>query len=218
MIVKVNRKGSDSTLCQTLVQIPRGYSTISLGSIQLPDNCAERFPAFTAAFVVNGATLDLPPQRSISELVTYLNRVKAPERVFECWYNTDTNDLELLPKTYPTVTLSQEFADYFQFSGTLITTFDSGRIFESSNPVHEYVVEVDAFQTGASENGVFTTAIGYVNGPRGKAYDIASYEFIMQQSTTNVHLRVKYRLKTGELRTCSCDLDQMWSVCLKFGL
>ena len=216
MIVKVNRKGSDRTLCQTSVAIPQGYHTISLGSIQLPDECAERFPVFTGAFVVNGETLDITAQSSINALVTFINGLKAPNRVFECWYNSNTNDLELLTVSYATVTLSQEFVDYFQFPSTTLTTFDSGRIFESSDPVHEYVVEVDAFQDGASEDGVFTQAIGYVNGPDGKPYD--SYDFIMQESTTNVHLRVKYRLKTGALETCTCDLDDMWSVCLKLGV
>ena len=109
MIVKVNRKGSDSTLCQTSVSIPRGYRTISLGSIQLPDNSAERFPAFTGAFVVNGQTLDITAQSSINALVTYLNSLMAPDRVFECWYNSNTNDLELVTVSYPTVTFSQEF-------------------------------------------------------------------------------------------------------------
>ena len=215
MIVKVNRKGSDSTLCQTSVSIPRGYRTISLGSISLPDNCAQRFPEFLGAFVVNGQTLDITVQKSISDLVSYLNSLLAPDRVFECWYNENTNDLELLTVTYNTVTLSQEFVDYFQFPSTTLTTFDSGRIFKTSDPVHEYVVEVDAFQDGSSENGAFTQAIGYVNGPLGKPYD--SYEFFMKEPITNVHLRVKYRLKTGELVTCSCDTEQMWSVCLKLG-
>ena len=187
-----------------------------LMSINLPDNAAERFPVFTGAFVVNGQTLDVTAQKSISDLVTYLNSLKAPDRVFECWYNSNTNDLELLTVSYPTVTLSAEFADYFQFPSTTLTTFDSGRIFKASDPVHEYVVEVDAFQDGASENGAFTTAIGYVSDPQGKPYD--TYAFIMQESTTNVHLRVKYRLKTGVLTTCSCALDQMWSVCLKLGV
>ena len=213
MIVKVNRKGDR---CQAHVILPRGYRTISLGSIQLPDNSAERFPAFTGAFVVNGQTLDVTVQRSISDLVTYLNTLKAPDRVFECWYNSNTNDLELVTVSYATVTLSQEFVDYFQFPSTTLTTFDSGRIFNSSNPVHEYVVEVDAFQDGASEYGVFTQAIGYVNDSTGKPYD--SYDFIMQESTTKIKMRVKYRLKTGDLVTCSCNLDQMWSVCLKLGV
>ena len=216
MIVKVNRKGSDSTLCQSSVSIPRGYRTISLGSIQLPDNSAERFPAFTGAFVVNGQTLDITAQSSINALVTYLNGLMAPDRVFECWYNSNTNDLELVTVSYATVTLSQEFVDYFQFPSTTLTTFDSGRIFNSSDPVHEYVVEVDAFQDGASEYGAFTQAIGYVNGSTGKPYD--SYDFIMQESTTKIKMRVKYRLKTGDLVTCSCNLDQMWSVCLKLGV
>ena len=216
MIVKVNRKGSDYSLCQAFVSIPQGYRTISLGSIQLPDNSAERFPAFTGAFVVNGQTLDITAQSSVSDLVTYLNGLMAPDRVFERWYNSNTNDLELVTVSYATVTLSQEFVDYFQFPSTTLTTFDSGRIFNSSNPVHEYVVEVDAFQDGASEYGVFTQAIGYVNDSVGKPYD--SYDFIMQESTTNVHLRVKYRLKTGALVTCTCDADEMWSVCLKLGV
>ncbi len=216
MIVKVNRKGSDSSLCQTSVSIPRGYGTISLGSIQLPDNSAERFPTFTGAFVVNGQTLDITAQSSINALVTYLNGLKAPDRVFECWYNSNTNDLELVTVSYATVTLSQEFVDYFQFPSTTLTTFDSGRIFASSDPVHEYVVEVDAFQDGASEYGKYTQAIGYVNGSTGKPYD--SYDFIMQEASTKVNLRVKYRLKTGALHTCTCDTDEMWSVCLKLGV
>ena len=216
MIVKVNRNGSDSTLCETSVPIPRGYRTISLVSISLPDNAAERFPVFTGAFVVNGQTLDVTAQKSISDLVTYLNSLKAPDRVFECWYNSNTNDLELLTLSYPTVTLSAEFADYFQFPNTALTTFDSGRIFKTSDPVHEYVVEVDASQNGASEDGVFTTAIGYVNGPKGKPYD--SYAFYMTESDRSVAIRVKYRLKTGELLTCSCPDDDMWSVCLKLGV
>ena len=148
--------------------------------------------------------------------MTFLNGLKAPDRVFECWYNSNTNDLELLAVSYATVTLSQEFVDYFQFPSTTLTSFDSGRIFTSSNPVHEYVVEVDASQDGACENGVFTQAIGYVNGPVGKPYD--SYPFFMQESVNNVHLRVKYRLKTGELVTCVCPDDEMWSVCLKLGV
>ena len=215
MIVKVNRKGSDSTLCQTSVSIPKGYRTISLSSIKLPDNATQRFPAFTGAFVVNGQTLDVTAQKSISDLVTYLNSLKAPDRVFECWYNATTNDLELVTVSYATVTLSAEFVEYFQFPSTTLTTFDSGRIFESDNPVHEYVVEVDAFQDGASEDGKYTQAIGYVDGPAGKSYD--AYEFIMRDTSINVHLRVKYRLKTGELYTCECEPDQMWSVCLKLG-
>ena len=81
--------------------------------------------------------------------------------------------------------------------------------------MHEYVVEVDAFQDGASEDGKYTQAIGYVDGPAGKSYD--AYEFIMRDTSINVHLRVKYRLKTGELYTCECEPDQMWSVCLKLG-
>lgn len=213
MIVKVNRKGNR---CQAQVILPRGYRTISLGSIYLPDNCAQRFPEFIGAFVVNGQTLDVTAQKSVSDLVTYLNSLKAPDRVFECWYNSNTNDLELVTVSYATVTLSQEFVDYFQFPSTTLTTFDSGRIFASSDPVHEYVVELDASQNGASEDGVFTTAIGYVNGPKGKPYD--SSEFYMTESDRSVAIRVKYRLKTGELLTCSCPDDDMWSVCLKLGV
>ena len=141
--------------------------------------------------------------------------MKAPDRVFECWYNATTNDLELVTVSYATVTLSAEFVEYFQFPSTTLTTFDSGRIFESNNPVHEYVVEVDGSQDGACENGEFTTAIGYVDGPTGKPYE--SYEFIMKESYRSVTVRVKYRLKTGELINCSCADDQMWSVCLKLG-
>ena len=216
MIVKLNRTGTDSQLCHASVSIPRGYRTISLGSIQLPDNVAERFPEFLGAVTANGQALDIPAQKSISDLVTFLNELKAPERVFECWYNSTTNDFELLTVTYNVVTLSAEFASYFQFPATTITTFDSGRIFDNTDPVHEYIVEVDAFQNGASEDGLFTQAIGYVSGPKGKPFD--SYAFVMQDSTTNVHLRVKYRLETGELRNCICGTDQMWSVCLKLGL
>ena len=214
MIVKVNRKGSSK--CQAHVILPRGYRTISLGSISLPDNCAQRFPAFTGAFVVNGVTLDVTVQRSVSDLVTYLNSLRAPDRVFECWYNATTNDLELLTVSYSTVTLSLEFVDYFQFPSTTLTTFDSGRIFKSSDPVHEYVVEADASHDGVCENGVFTTAIGYVDGPNGKPYD--SHDFYMKDSDRSVTIRVKYRLKSGELRTCSCPDDEMWSVCLKLGV
>ena len=213
MIVKVNRKGNR---CQAHVILPRGYRTISLGSITLPDNCAQRFPEFIGAFVVNGQTLDVTVQRSISDLVTYLNGLKAPDRVFECWYNSNTNDLELVTVSYATVTLSQAFVDYFQFPSTTLTTFDSGRIFESSNPVHEYVVEVDASQDGACENGVFTTAIGYVDGPKGRPYE--SYEFYMKESDRSVTIRVRYRLKTGELVTCVCPDDEMWSASLKLGV
>ena len=83
MIVKVNRTGSDSQLCQSSVSIPRGYRTISLGSIQLPDNVAERFPEFLGAVTANGQVLDIPAQKSISDLVTFLNELKAPDRVFE---------------------------------------------------------------------------------------------------------------------------------------
>ena len=215
MIVKVNRTGNDS-VCQTSVKIPRGYNTISLGSINLPDNCAQRFPAFTGAFVVNGQTLDLTAQRSVSDLVAFLNTLRAPDRVFECWYNSNTNDLELLTVAYPTVTLSLDFVDYFQFPSVTLTTFDSGRIFASSDPVHEYVVEVDAFQNGTSEDGEYTQAIGYVNGSNGKPYD--SHDFVMRDRTQNVHLRVKYRLKTGVLKKCICPTGGMWSVCLKLGV
>ncbi len=216
MIVKVNQSGSVSNVCQALVEIPRGYRTIELMSINLPDNATLRFPAFTGAFVVNGQTLDVTQQFSISDLVTFLNGLKAPDRVFECWYNSNTNDLELVTVSYATVTLSQEFVDYFQFPSTTLTTFDSGRIFESSNPVHEYVVEVDASQDGTSENGAFTQAIGYVDNYRGKPYD--AYSFVMERSETAIHLRVKYRLKVGGLHLCSCKTDQMWSVCLKLGV
>ena len=216
MIVKVNQSGSVSNVCQGQVEIPRGYRTIELMSINLPDNATLRFPAFTGAFVVNGQTLDVTAQYSISDLVTVLNGLKAPDRVFECWYNSTTNDLELLTVSYPTVTLSAEFADYFQFPSTTITSFDSGRIFESSNPVHEYVVEVDASQDGASENGAFTQAIGYVSDHKGKPYD--SYAFVMERTQDIVHVRVKYRRKDGGLHLCSCNLDQMWSVCLKLGV
>ena len=216
MIVKVNQSGSVSDVCQGQVEIPRGYRTIELMSINLPDNATLRFPAFTGAFVVNGQTLDVTQQYSINDLVTFLNGLKAPDRVFECWYNSTTNDLELLTVSYATVTLSQEFADYFQFPSTTLTTFDSGRIFESSNPVHEYVVEVDASQDGASENGAFTQAIGDVDDHKGKPYD--SYAFVMERNENVVHVRVKYRLKVGGLHLCSCNLDQMWSVCLKLGV
>ena len=215
MIVKVNQSGDVSNLCRAHVNIPRGYRTIELMSINLPDSTTLRFPAFAGAFVVNGQTLDLVQQNSISDLVTFLNGLQAPDRVFECWYNSATNDLELVTVTYATVTLSQAFVDYFQFPSTTLTLFDSGRIFEYTNPVHEYVVEVDASQNGASENGVFTQAIGYVADYKGKPYD--SYAFVMKDSITNVHVRVKYRLKVGGLYTCSCKLDQMWSVCLKLG-
>ena len=216
MIVKVNQSGSVSDVCTAQIEIPRGYRTVELMSINLPDNATLRFPAFIGAFVVNGQTLDVTQQYSISDLVTYLNSLKAPDRVFECWYNSTTNDLELLTVSYATVTLSAEFVEYFQFPSTTLTTFDSGRIFESSNPVHEFVVEVDASQDGASENGQFTQAIGYVDNYKGKPYD--SYQFVMEQSETVIHVRVKYRLKTGGLHLCSCNADQMWSVCLKLGV
>jgi len=47
MIVKVNQSGSVSDVCQGQVEIPRGYRTIELMSINLPDNATLRFPAFT---------------------------------------------------------------------------------------------------------------------------------------------------------------------------
>ena len=211
MIVKVNR----NSICQTHVPIPRGYRTISLDSISLPDNCAQRFPEFIGAVVVNGQTFDIPVRKSIDDLVSFLNSLLAPDRVFECWYNENTKDLELVTVAYNTVTLSQEFVDYFQFPSTTLTTFDSGRIFAKSNPVHEYVVEVDASQDGVCEDGEFTSVIGYVNGPKGKPYNY--HAFLMKEEPRSVTVRVKYRLKTGELVTCLCDTDQMWSVCLKLG-
>ena len=142
-----------------------------------------------------------------------MNAVVAPARVFECWYNSNTRDFELATISYNTVTISAEFATYFEFPATTIVSFDSGRINPSSDPVHEYVVEVDADVDGSSENAVFTEAIGYVDGPRGAPFD--SYAFPLKAASVMVSVRVKYRLKTGQLCLCSCDSDQMWSVCLR---
>ena len=113
MIVKVSRNGNDSNLCQTQIVLPRGASTIQLMSIRLPDNAAARFPPFTGAVTANGQVLDIPYTKSIYELVSYMNGLVAPGRVFECWYNSNTHDFELLTKTYNTVVLSAEFADFF---------------------------------------------------------------------------------------------------------
>ena len=213
MIVKVNRTGTDSELCQAHVSLPRGWTTIQLMSIRLPDNAAIRFPEFLAAVTANNITFDIPAQKSISKLVSFMNAIVAPGRVFECWYNSNTRDFELATISYNTVTISAEFAAYFEFPATTIVSFDSGRINPSSDPVHEYVVEVDAHIDGASEGAVFTQAIGYVDGPRGKPFD--SNAFLIKDSANTVSVRVKYRLKTGELSLCSCDTDQMWSVCLR---
>jgi len=213
MIVKVNRTGTDSDVCQTQVNLPWGGRTIELMSIRLPDNAAVRFPEFLAAVTANNITFDIPAQRSISKLVSFMNAIVAPDRVFECWYNSNTRDFELATISYNTVTISAEFTAYFEFPSTTIVSFDSGRINQSSDPVHEYVVEVDAHIDGASEGAVFTQAIGYVDGPRGKPFD--SNAFLIKDSANTVSVRVKYRLKTGELSLCSCDTDQMWSVCLR---
>ena len=153
MIVKVNRTGTDSNVCQTQVILPWGGRTIQLMSIRLPDNAAVRFPEFLAAVTANNITFDIPAQKSISKLVSFMNAIVAPGRVFECWYNSNTRDFELATISYNTVTISAEFAAYFEFPATTIVSFDSGRINSSSDPVHEYVVEhID----GASEGAVFT--------------------------------------------------------------
>ena len=213
MIVKVNRTGVESNNCSTSVVFPRGVRTVQLMSIRLPDNAAAMFPEFVNAVVANGQTFTIPALHSIDDLVSFMNGINAPGRVWECWYNSDTNDFELATKTYNSVAISTEFANYFQFPTNTIVSFESGRINPSMNPVHEYVVEIDAYQDGAHEVDAYTSAIGYVDGPRGKPYE--AHAFVVPQAVQSVGVRVKYRLKSGELCICNCDNDEMWSVCLR---
>lgn len=197
--------------CQQTVAITHGAQGLSLSSINLPPNSAEYSPEFVEAIEHNGVKVTIPAQASLEDLISFLNAIKHnTDRVLDVYFVYNERLLEMYVLQYAVI-LSPQFAAYL---GTATVNFAANAVYDSvwnleaKDPVAEYYVEASAFFDGVVEDGQHTSVVGYVETSRGTCKD--DYLFRFKETAHSITVRLKYRLKTGERRTCVSP--STWSV------
>ena len=196
--------------CQVSTAVTHGAQGLSLSSINVPPNSAEYSPEFVDAITHNGVAVTIPAQASLEDFVQFLNSITHNStKVLDVYFVYTESLFEMYAKY--AVTLSTEFAAYL---GTTTVNFAANDIYdtvwnlEAKDPVAEYYVEAIASFDGVIEEGETTAIVGYVQTSRGICKD--DYLFRFQDTVHTITVRVKYRLKTGERRTCVSP--STWSV------
>ena len=199
--------------CQLETRITHGAQGLSLSSINVPPNSAEYSPEFVDAITHNGVVVTIPAQASLEDFVQFLNSITHNStKVVDVYFVYSESLFEMYAKY--AITLSSDFAAYL---GTTTVNFAANDIYdtvwnvEAKDPVDEYFVEAIASIDGVIEEGETTRTLGYVQSSRGTCKD--DFLFRFKETTHSVVIRVKYRLKTGEKRTCVSP--SAWSVTLK---
>ena len=199
--------------CQLSTAITHGAQGLSLSSINVPPNSAEYSPEFVDAITHNGVVVTIPAQASLEDFVQFLNSITHNStKVIDVYFVYTEALFEMYAKY--AITLSTEFAAYI---GTTTVNFAANDIYdkvwnlEAKDPVAEYYVEASASIDGVIEEGEPTATVGYVQTSRGTCKD--DYLFRFKDTVHTITVLVKYRLKTGERRTCVSPSG--WSVTFK---